>query len=104
MYAKLPHRLGFPSDAAQSAYYPDSEEVTESEAQLIQRALARDSIWPENLRIQKKTVEGQVSIQLLQASEEFDPEPRVLETDDGNVTMSIKRGDLDQVLEPPNAV
>lgn len=98
MYAWPPYRLGFPSDTMQSTYYPDSEPLTEVESELIQSTLAQNSIWPENIRIQKKTVGGRVSIQLLQASEEFDPEPRALESSDDNISLVIRRGDLDQQL------
>lgn len=53
IFSVPPFNLGFPSDTAQSAYYPGPCDITSEEAELISQVLQENSIFPENTRIRK---------------------------------------------------
>lgn len=47
-----PFHLGFPSDTAQSSYYP-GDTISESDANMVSNILEQNAIFPENTRLQK---------------------------------------------------
>ncbi len=57
IFSVPPFSLGFPSDTAQSAYYPGPCDITSEEAEVISQVLQENSIFPENTRIHK-SMEG----------------------------------------------
>ncbi|KAL7919046.1 peptidase family M49 domain-containing protein [Trichoderma austrokoningii] len=50
--AAPPFHLGFPSDTAQSSYYPGGT-ISESDANVVSKILEQNAIFPENTRLQK---------------------------------------------------
>lgn len=49
--AMPPFHLGFPSDTAQSSYYP-GDTVNESDANTVSKILEQNTIFAENTRLQ----------------------------------------------------
>lgn len=65
-----PYGLGFPSDTAQSAYYPGDSIITRNEISAVSRLLEEHSIFPENTRIQKISGSKENTFEVLRASVE----------------------------------
>ncbi|KFY07720.1 hypothetical protein V492_06876 [Pseudogymnoascus sp. VKM F-4246] len=63
-----PFGLGYPSDTAQSAYYPSHCDITKDEVEAISHTLQELSIFPENTRIDKSMSAGIPTFSVLQAS------------------------------------
>ncbi|KAF2177997.1 peptidase M49, dipeptidyl-peptidase III, partial [Zopfia rhizophila CBS 207.26] len=93
-----PYGLGFPSDTAQSAYYPGDSIITQNEIAAISRLLEKHSIFPENTRIQKVSSPEAHTFEVLQASVEQDTEPAVFELPALGATIKVKRGDHSEEL------
>ncbi|KAF1975757.1 peptidase M49, dipeptidyl-peptidase III [Bimuria novae-zelandiae CBS 107.79] len=93
-----PYGLGFPSNTAQSAYYPGSNTITQEEIAAISRSLEEYSIHPENTRIEKVLDNGKTTFNVLQASIEHDTEPTVLEVSALDTTAQVTRGDHSKEL------
>jgi dipeptidyl-peptidase-3 len=67
-----PFSLGYPSDVAQSAYYPGDFVITKEEIVLVSKALENRSIYPENTRIRKTKTGIAPVFEVYQASVEKD--------------------------------
>lgn len=93
-----PYGLGFPSDTAQSAYYPGDSIITHDEIAAVSRLLERHSIFPENTRIRKVFSREARTFEVLQASIEQDTELAVLELPTLGATVKVKRGDHSKEL------
>jgi dipeptidyl-peptidase III len=90
--ADRPLGLGFPSDVAQSSYYPGNYRLSEEELAEISRFMEENSIYPENTRVYKHIVEDRIVYDILQASTQEDLKPPLLQdTKDGMIR--LVRGD-----------
>ena len=87
-----PFSLGFPSDTAQSMYYPGRCKITPQEIQTISHAMEQRRIFPENTRIEKIEKDGGFSYQVLQASAQTTT-PRELESTECQARIFVKTGD-----------
>ncbi|KAI9846535.1 MAG: hypothetical protein M1837_003956 [Sclerophora amabilis] len=92
---QTPSSLGFPSDVAQSSYYPGTSRMSREEIAEVSRILENNSIHPENTRILKFMERGVVTYDVLQGSIELDSQPRDLDL--GRVR--LVRGDHAKELE-----
>jgi dipeptidyl-peptidase-3 len=93
-----PYGLGFPSNTAQSAYYPGDSTITQSEIEAISRLLEEHSIFPENTRIRKVRRSETSTYEVLQASVVQDTEPAVFELPALGATIKVKGGDHSEDL------
>lgn len=95
------YSLGFSSDHAQSAYYPEPSRMTKEEISSVSQQLECHLILPENTRIRKVETTGQIAFEVLQASVEIDAEPREFRIPGSNNVIRLVRGDhsaeLDQI-------
>lgn len=98
MTAVPPYGLGFPSDTAQSAYYPGQYVNTQEDIARVSRTLEEHSILPENTRIRKLEGHRSPMYEVLQASVELDPRPVELPTPKSGETIRILRGDHSKEL------
>jgi dipeptidyl-peptidase-3 len=90
--AQHPSGLGFPSDVAQSSYYPGNLRMSRKEISVVSKVLEDNSIHPENTRIHKSMLGDKFTYHVLQGSVEVDGQPRKLqEIDSGPIR--IARGD-----------
>ena len=93
MYATKPGSLGFPSEIAQSSYYPGDVRITREEIERVSRLMEAESLFSENTRIEKL---DEASFNVLQASVEVDDHgPWQISKQGSNVsgTVRIVRGD-----------
>lgn len=88
-----PYGLGFPSDTAQSAYYPGDSIITQEEIAAVSRSLEDHSIHPENTRIQKSSDSEVHTFEVLQASIEHDTESTIIEVPALGTNIRVTRGD-----------
>lgn len=72
MLSTPPFSLGYPSDVAQSAYYPGPEAIGKDEIAAVSMALEQRLVFPENTRIRKAKLTGTSMYEVLQASIEDD--------------------------------
>ncbi len=93
-----PYGLGFPSDEAQSAYYPGQCINTQEEIASVSRTLEEHSVFPENTRIRKVERPQSLMFEVLQASVELDPLPVELLIPKSGETIRILRGDHSKEL------
>lgn len=70
LLAVPPFSLGYPSNNAQSAYYPGAEPISQQEIAKVSEIMEQRSIGLENTRIRKLVEDGKPIYQLLQASAE----------------------------------
>ncbi|RLL98895.1 hypothetical protein CFD26_101402 [Aspergillus turcosus] len=70
LLAVPPFNLGYPSEKAQSGYYPGTELISQEEIDKVSEVMSKYSIGPENTRIRKLVEDGKPVYQLLQASAE----------------------------------
>lgn len=68
MFAVPPFGLGYPSENAQSAYYPGTELISQQEVAKVCKVMQQRSIGPENTCIRKLLEAGEPTSHLLQAS------------------------------------
>lgn len=92
MWAIPPFSLGFPSETAQSMYYPGKCKITKQEIQAISHAMEQRGILPENTRIEKIQTGGGVLYNVLQASSRSTP-PREYELPEYQARILVKTGD-----------
>jgi dipeptidyl-peptidase III len=78
LVASLPLTLGFPSDVAQSSYYPGELHISREEISIVSDILATLAIDPENTRLHKSIVDDKPQYDVLQSSIEEDIQPRVV--------------------------
>lgn len=102
LLAPIPSGLGFPSDVAQSSYYPGNLQISREEIAAVSNVLEAEYIHPENTRIEKcrSGINGIVTYDVLQASVAIDTQPpRILQTTTlefeggGEAKIRIIRGD-----------
>lgn len=91
MIASLPLALGFPSDVAQSSYYPGDLRISREEISVVSDTLARLRIDPENTRLRKSIVGQKSHFDVLQSSIKEDRHPRVV-YEDSNLLIRLVRG------------
>ena len=99
MMARPPYSLGYPSEQAQSAYYPSEERISREEIAIVSEALERCSIYPENTRIRKVYSPDTSTFEVLQASAEAEGYAKELLLPDSKGTVRIVRGDHSRELE-----
>lgn len=63
-----PFVVGYPSDSAQSAYYPGENRVTREEISRVSKFMQEKRIEPENTRLRRVTEDGLAVFEILQAS------------------------------------
>ena len=97
MFARRPSSLGYPSEVAQSSYYPGDLPMSRVEIDRVSRILEKHSIHPENTRIQKIWQNDRFIFQVFQASVETDNKPCEISSSEG--TVRIVRGDHSNELE-----
>ena len=73
LLAVPPFSLGYPSETAQSGYYPSDELITQDEIAKVSEVMKLKSIGLENTRVRKVVKDGKPVLQLLQASAETGP-------------------------------
>ena len=93
-----PYGLGFPSDSAQSAYYPGDSIITQDEIAAVSRLLEKHSILPENTRIQKVSSPEADAFEVLQASIEQATELAVSQLPALGTVIKLKPGDHSEEL------
>lgn len=101
IFSVPPFNLGFPSDTAQSAYYPGPCDIRSEEAEVISQVLQENSIFPENTRIRKSmecTETGTHIYDVLLASAE-DSIPIKLPLKDSTGVVRLVSGDHRTELE-----
>lgn len=99
MMAQPPFSLGFPSDLAQSAYYPGEQWISKDEIALVSQALEDQSIYPENTRIQKVQSSRGPTFEVFQASVQRDVSPPEFSLRDSKGTLRLVRGDHAKELD-----
>ena len=99
MMAKPPFSLGFPSDLAQSAYYPGDQHMSKDEIALVSQTLGDHSIYPENTRIQKIQSLKRPIFEVLQASVQRDASAPEFSLRDSKGILRIVRGDHAKELD-----
>lgn len=92
--ANLPLVLGFPSDVAQSAYYPGELRMSQEEISMVSDILATLTIHPENTRLRKSVVGDRVQYDVLQSSVEEDSQPRVIFEDSTKLIRLVRGGHM----------
>lgn len=73
MFSARPSSLGFPSEVAQSSYYPGEVHIKRDEVERVSLILEKKGIYPENTRIKKIFEEGRIVYRVLQASTDIEP-------------------------------
>jgi dipeptidyl-peptidase-3 len=86
-----PYGLGFPSDTAQSAYYPGSHTITREGIAAISQMLEEGLVHPENTRIEKFIEADRATFHVLQASTEHDTEPTITQVSTLDTAVQDKR-------------
>ena len=75
IFAAAPFSLGFPGEVSQSMYYPSSFKPTREEISIVSKELERRLIHPENTRIQRSIIDGNIIYDVLIASTEGNQDP-----------------------------
>ena len=101
LYATQPGNLGFPSEVAQSSYYPGPLPLSRREISAVSRVMEANGIYHENTRISKAKEGGVTTYHVLQASIDLDSKDRVDEWKDSELDGKIRlvRGDHSHELE-----
>jgi len=99
LFSVPPFCLGYPSDSAQSTYYPGHDIITLQEVTEISKILESHSIWPENTRIRKSSSETKIKYEVLQASVQTREPDRVFTITNSNAVIHLKGGDHYDELE-----
>ena len=94
MLAVPPFSLGYPSNNADSAYYPGTEPISQPEIAKVSEAMEKHDIRSENTRLRKVIEGGKPVYHILQASVETDETLRQLAHD-----IFLVRGDHAKELE-----
>ncbi|KAE9364218.1 dipeptidyl peptidase III [Stipitochalara longipes BDJ] len=90
--ASLPLALGFPSDVAQSSYYPGELRISREEISDVSNILAKLGIDPENTRLRKSIVGQKSCFDVLQSSVEEDSHPQVIHGDSSFLIRVVRGG------------
>jgi dipeptidyl-peptidase III len=90
--APWPRALGFPSDVAQSSYYPGNLRLSREELTAISEIMEKKSILSENTRVRKHIVDDKAIFEILQASTVIDEKPQII-GDSGLGQVQLTRGD-----------
>jgi dipeptidyl-peptidase III len=98
MMSRPPFSLGFPSEQAQSAYYPGDQHISRDEIALVSRALEERSIYPENTRIRKMHLTEPPVFEVLQASVESEGLTQEFRLPDSKGVVRIVCGDHSKEL------
>ncbi|EKJ79605.1 hypothetical protein FPSE_00290 [Fusarium pseudograminearum CS3096] len=105
MLSGPPYVLGYPSERAQSAYYPGDEKISKEEISSVSKAMEEHKIEPENTRLQKVMVAGRAEFRILQASTDNFPKKHLCDIN-GLGSIYIQSGDhvaeLGQVCDALN--
>jgi dipeptidyl-peptidase-3 len=91
LWASLPLTLGFPSDVAQSSYYPGELRISREEISDVSNILTELGIDPENTRLRKSIVGQKSYFDVLQSSVEEDNHPQVV-YEDSDLLIRLVRG------------
>ncbi|KAK4203675.1 dipeptidyl peptidase [Triangularia verruculosa] len=94
-----PYSLGFPSDTAQSSYYP-GDSISEGEIAMVSKVLEQHSVFPENTRIRRG--ENKTDFDVLVASVQSDDDEnsmRTFPTPDQKGVIRLIRGDHSSALQ-----
>jgi dipeptidyl-peptidase III len=92
-----PSSLGFPSNVAQSSYYPGDLRISREEIAAVSKTLKENSIYPENTRIHKTILKDKVVFDVLQGSAIVDCEFRELQGPN-SIVIRVIRGDHSREL------
>lgn len=92
IFCKPPYNLGFPSDIAQSAYYPSDLQINYHEIDKISKIQGDNGFHPENTRLRKESSNHKTIFEVLQASAEQDDEAQALFSSE-DLQVSLQRGD-----------
>lgn len=92
IFLKTPYNLGFPSNVAQSMYYPSDQLINYHEIDQVSKVLADKGIHPENTRLRKQSSDGKPVFEVLQASAEEDKKTRTLFSSEV-LEVTLQRGD-----------
>lgn len=92
IFIKPPYNLGFPSDIAQSMFYPGDQLISYREVDQVSKIMADKGIHPENTRLQKQSSDDKTVFEFLQASAEEDNGPRTLFSSE-HFKVTLRRGD-----------
>ncbi len=98
MLARRPSNLGFPSDIAQSSYYPGQARMSRQEIARVSQILEDNSIYAENTRIRKVHEDGKTRFEVLQGSIERDDHPGELHDPVSGISILVIRGDHSKEL------
>ncbi|KAI1147263.1 peptidase family M49-domain-containing protein [Nemania diffusa] len=96
IYAIPPHSLSYPSEIAQSSYYPKSI-VTKDEVSIVSRTLEQHLIFPENTRIQK--IKNSTNFEVLIASVDKDDLTETFPLQGAEGSVRLVRGDHSSELK-----
>ena len=101
LYVTRPGNLGFPSEIAQSSYYPGLLPFSRQEIAAVSRVMETNSIYHENTRILKAKEGGLIVYHVLQASINLDNKDGIDEWEDSELDGKIRlmRGDHSQELK-----
>ena len=101
IYGRRPGSLGYPSDVAQSMYYPGNSRITREEIDLISKTLEKEGFFPENTRITKINVDGNIYYKVLQASvdQENSRANRQVSLPGSSAKIQVVQGDHSQELK-----
>ncbi|KAI9841904.1 MAG: hypothetical protein M1837_000290 [Sclerophora amabilis] len=100
IFLKPPYNLGFPSDVAQSSYYPGDLRISRDEISKTREIMEQNAINPENTRLEKKVLGDQKTVlDILQASAEIDAHPRELPSNGVEEAFRVVRGDHSEELQ-----
>jgi len=102
MLARRPSSLGFPSDVAQSFYYPGEARMNREEITRVSEILEENAIYAENTRIRKVVVDGTPRFEVLQGSIESDDTPQELRGSVSGSPVLLVRGDHSKELTKVN--
>ncbi len=101
IYEQRPSSLKFPSDVAQSMYYPGVARMTQEEIDLVSKTLEQEGIFSENTRISRTVEIGEVKYDVAQASVDRDSNGahRQISLVGNPAKTRIVRGDHSEELE-----
>lgn len=98
MLSTEPGHLGYPSEHAQSAYYPGPEPISQEEVDEIDKLLDKNAIGPENTRIAKYVTDEGSRFKVMQACVEKEPARSLGKTASGAL-VELERGEHAETLK-----
>ncbi|KAL8693137.1 MAG: hypothetical protein Q9218_001989 [Villophora microphyllina] len=100
LFSLRPSSLGFPSEIAQSSYYPGHDRITPEKIECVSTVLEAKGIYPENTRIRKILANGETVYRVLQASTETELGERQYSIANSKAAIIVDKGDHAAELEP----